>query len=251
MLDATPRLLACWLALAALVTSSTALAAESETAPAGAGPAQDVCPAIDEDFALCSSDSWSGNCAQFVAAAGRLAQLYQIQVAEDPQRASMLLSTNWWGCGEASLTQIRELLLRIGTPEARAVLQQEPFSRLARQGSEQGPRPSAPPPEVDCENEPTPDAQDACAARELASAEHAYRRVFEACTARVAEPLRSSFQEDEQAWQQELPTQCDAAAFEYGEPRLQAFARSQCRASALRERTRGMLAAHPECRSTP
>jgi len=103
----------------------------------------------------------------------------------------------------------------------------------------------------DCENAPTPDAQDACAARELASARDLYRRTLEACRAQVAAPLRSALEGSEQAWQQELPAQCDAAALEYEEPRLQAFARSQCLAGAMRERTRGMLVAHPECRPGP
>jgi hypothetical protein len=68
---------------------------------------------------------------------------------------------------------------------------------------------------------------------------------------KLAPPLRSEFEGSERAWQAMLPAQCDATGLEYQEPRLQAFARSQCRASAMRERTRGMLAAHPECRPAP
>ena len=238
------------MALAVLASSDGALASESP-APPDPSSQQDVCPAIDEGFLLCSSDPWSGNCTQFVAAAGRLAQLYQIQVAETPDRVPMLLSTNWWGCGDAPLTDMKGLLLRIGTPAAQAVLQQEPFSRLTPAGPAGVPPSPAPTVVPDCENAPTPDARDACAARELASAKDASRRALEACTARVAAPLRSALEGSEQAWEEELPAQCDAAALEYDEPQLQAFARSQCLARAMRERTRGMLAAHPECRPGP
>jgi len=235
------RLLQCGLALAvgSPVTSAS-------------GSSQDICPAIAEGFELCASDLLSGNCAQFVAAAGRLAELYQIQVDETPERVPMLLSTNWWGCGDATLTQMKGLLLRLGTPAARAVLEQEPFSRLAPPSAEGAP--PAPPPKMvgpDCALEQTPDARDACAAGELASAREDYQRTLQSCSARVAPPLRGQLEGSEQAWQEMLPAQCDAAALEYEDPRLRAFARSQCLASSMRERTRGMLAAHPECRPTP
>jgi uncharacterized protein YecT (DUF1311 family) len=163
----------------------------------------------------------------------------------------MLLSTNWWGCGDAPLTQMKGLLLRIGTPAAQAVLEQEPFARLAPPSGAGAPQPPAPTLEPDCVGEPTPGAQDACAAGELASAQGAYRRALANCSAAVAGPLRSELEGSEQAWQQLLPAQCDGATAEYDEPRLQAFARSQCLARAMRERTRGMLAAHPECRPAP
>jgi hypothetical protein len=228
--------------LAALVALA---AADPWVAAADPASAEDVCPAIAEGFALCVNDLRSGNCAEFVQAADALAQLYQIQVAEAPDRAPMLLATNWWGCGNALLGDMKLLLLRLGSPGAQAVLQQEPFSRLP------SPAPPAPPPpparvEVDCSNQPTPDA---CAARELAAAKAAYQAALGTCRTAVASPLRDAFDGSEQAWQQELPAQCDGAGLEYDQPRLQAFARSQCFASAYRERTRGMLLAHPECRA--
>jgi hypothetical protein len=242
----------CASAIAALAASGATSAAESP-APTGSGSSSgpDVCPAIAEGFELCASDPWSGNCAQFVAAAGRLAELYQIQVDATPDRVPMLLSTNWWGCGDAPLTQMKGLLLRIGTPAAQAVLEQEPFARLAPPSAEGAPPTPVPTIGPDCAIEQAPDARDACAARELASARDAYQRVLRSCSANVAPGLRDEFEGGEQAWQQALPPQCDAAALEYQEARLQAFARSQCLASAMRERTRGMLAAHPECRPAP
>jgi uncharacterized protein YecT (DUF1311 family) len=246
------RLLLCGLALVLLAASGAALAVESPAPSApGAMPGQDICPAIAEGFELCANDLLSGNCAQFVAAADRLAQLYQIQVDDTPERVPMLLSTNWWGCGDAPLTQMKELLLQIGTPAAQAVLQQEPFARLAPPAPEGAPRRATPTIGPDCAIEQTPDARDACAADELASALKDYQRAMASCSARVAPLLRGEFESGERAWLAMLPAQCDAAGLEYQEPRLQAFARSQCRASAMRERTRGMLAAHPECRPAP
>ena len=239
---AVRAILVCFAALGALT------AADPQVAAVDPVSTENVCPAIAEGFALCASDLQSGNCAEFVQAAGALAQLYQIQVAQAPDRAPMLLATNWWGCGDALLGDMKRLLLRLGSPAAQAVLQQEPFSRLP---SPAPPAPLAPPThvEVDCSQQPTSDAQDACAARELAAAKAGYQAALGTCRTAVASPLRDAFDESEQAWQQELPAQCDAAAFEYDQPRLQAFARSQCVASAYRERTRGMLLAHPECRT--
>jgi len=236
------RGLACLAALVALAV------ADPQVAAADQASAENVCPAIAEGFELCANDLQSGNCAEFVQATGALAQLYQIQVAETPDRAPVLLATNWWGCGDALLGDMKRLLLRLGSPGARAVLQQEPFSRLP------SPTPPAPPPpparvEIDCLNQPTPDAQDACAASRLAAAKAAYQAALETCRTAVASPLRDVFDGSEQAWQQELPAQCDGAGFEYDQPRLQAFARTQCFSSAYRERTRGMLLAHPECRA--
>lgn len=213
------------------------------------GPgAPDVCPAVDEGFQLCANDLLSGNCEQFVRAAGQLAQLYQIQVAESPDRAPMLLATNWWGCGEALLGDMKLLLLKLGSPAAQALLQQEPFSRLPPLGPAPPPPPPAPV-EVDCANQPGPDAQQECAEAELAGARSTYQDALASCRMAVAAPLRDALAGSEQAWQQELPAQCDASADEYDDPRLRVFARSQCLAHAFRERTRGMLLAHPECRT--
>jgi uncharacterized protein YecT (DUF1311 family) len=232
------------------LSALVALASVGPLASAGdSGSGEDVCPAIAEGFQLCANDLLSGNCAQFVQAAAALAQLYQIQVAEAPDRAPILLATNWWGCGEALLGDMKGLLRQLGSPGAQALLQQEPFSRLPPLGAGSAPPPSPRPVLADCSNQPTPDAQDACAAGELAAARTAYQSALETCRTAVAVPLRDALDGSEQAWQQELPAQCDGAALEYDEPRLQAFARSQCFASAFRERTRGMLLAHPECRA--
>jgi len=226
----------------------SALVALAVAAAGDPASAQDVCPAIAEGFQLCANDLLSGNCAQFVQAAAALANLYQIQVAETPDRAPMLLATNWWGCGDALLGDMKLLLLRLGSPGAQALLQQQPFSRLPPLGPGPAPPPRPRQALADCSNQPTPDGQDACAAAELAAARAAYQSALQTCRTAVAAPLRDALDGSEQAWEQELPAQCNGAALEYDQPRLQAFARSQCFASALRERTQGMLLAHPECR---
>ena len=235
--------------LAALPGVVAGLAAVAFAAAADPPDSDPVCPAVAEGFEMCANDLLSGNCGQFVAAAGQLAQLYQIQVAETPERAPMLLATNWWGCGDARLGDMKELLLRLGTPQAQALLQQEPFARLLAPGAGAPPPAPMPPVMADCANQPGPNAQAACAQAELAAARSAYRSALATCRSAVAMPLRDALTGSEQAWEQELPAQCDGAALEYDDPRLKSYARSECLAEAYRERTRGMLLAHPECRS--
>jgi uncharacterized protein YecT (DUF1311 family) len=96
---------------------------------------------------------------------------------------------------------------------------------------------------------PTPAEQAACADRDLGAVLSAYRAALAACRAAVAPGLRDQLVQAEQAWQTGLGPECEPAALEYADPTLQAFARSQCLANATRERTRAMLAAHPECAS--
>jgi uncharacterized protein YecT (DUF1311 family) len=233
-------------ALAGWILVSLAACAAAGADPAAPPSPENLCPAIDEGFQLCASDLMSGNCAQFVGAATTLAQLYQIQVAEAPQRAPQLLTTNWWGCGDASLGDMKALLVSLGSPGAQALLQQEPFTRLARAPIAPAP-PSGPAVVANCEDAPTPAEQDACAARELAAAQAAYQSALGACQAAVAPALRDSFTLAEQTWPTMRDAECNAEALEYDEPRLQRFARSVCVAGATRERTRAMRAAHPEC----
>jgi uncharacterized protein YecT (DUF1311 family) len=228
--------------LAPLAACAVASAADP---PAPPSP-EHLCPAIDEDFQLCAGDPMSGNCARFVADATTLAQLYQIQAADSPQRAPELLSSNWWGCGDATLTDMKALLASLGSPGALALLRQEPFTRLAPPALAPAP-PPAPPVAPDCEDAPTSAEQDACAASELAAAQGAYRTALAACQAAVAPALRDSLTLAEQTWPAERDALCNAEALDYEEPRLQRFARSVCVARATRERTRAMLAAHPEC----
>jgi uncharacterized protein YecT (DUF1311 family) len=233
-------------ALAAFAAAADAIAGQATGASPPPPSVPDPCPGIAEGYELCASDLLGGgNCAQFVEAAGALAQLYQIQVADTPERSVILRSTNWWGCGSADLSEMKALLARVDTPPARALLQGEPFASVALPA----PPPAPPAPAVvpDCEDLPAPADQDACAASELSAARSAYAGALAACQSAVAPALRDPLAESEQAWQTALPAECDAAALDYDEPRLQAFSRSLCLARATRERTRAMLAAHPEC----
>jgi uncharacterized protein YecT (DUF1311 family) len=235
--------------LAARAAASALLCGTALAQPAP--PPDRLCPAIDEGYVLCSGDLASGNCGQFVAAAETLAQLFQIQAAESPDRVPMLLSTNWWGCGSATLIDMKALLGRLDRPRAQALLRSDPFQRLPAaewRASPPGARPPAGPPVApDCVSLATPSAQAECAARDLAAVRAAHQSALQACQAAVAPGLRTELADAEAAWQQGLAPQCDAAAFEYQDPELQSFARSTCLANATRERTRSMLAAHPEC----
>jgi uncharacterized protein YecT (DUF1311 family) len=233
--------------LAALAGAGDAFAWQSGGAPPSAPGAGDPCPGIAEGYELCSSDLGGGNCGQFVQAAGTLAELYQIQVDATPERSVILRSTNWWGCGSASLADMKALLARLGTPAARSLLQAEPFASVAWPAPPTPPTASAPAVAPDCEDLATPADQDACAAGELSAAQAAYEAALSSCRAAVAPALRDPLVGSEQAWRTALPAECEAAALEYDEPRLQGFARSLCLAQATRERTRAMLAAHPEC----
>jgi len=235
--------------LAAGTAASAVFAAAAFAQPAP--PPDQLCPAIDEGYVLCSGDLASGNCGQFVAAAETLAQLFQIQAAESPDRVEMLLATNWWGCGSATLIDMKALLARLDRPRAQALLRADPFQRLPaaewQAAPPSAPAPAGPPVAPDCVSLPTPAAQADCAARYLAAARAAYQSALQACQAAVAPGLRRELGEAEQAWQATLAPQCDSAAFEYEDPVLQSFARSLCLANATRDRTQSMLAAHPEC----
>ncbi len=229
-----------WTAVGAISISG----ASAQPAP----PPDQLCPAIDEGYQLCSGDLASGNCGQFVAAAETLAQLYQIQLAEAPGRAQMLLSTHWWGCGSASLVDMKALLARLATPRAQVLLRADPFQRLpAAEWQAAPPRADAPPVAPDCVSLPTPSEQAGCADRDLAAVRAGYQGALDACRAAVAPGLRDQLAEAEQTWQTGLGPECDAAALEYADPTLQSFARSQCLANATRERMQSMLAAYPEC----
>ena len=233
-------------ALAVRAGASAVFAAAAFAQPAP--PPDPLCPAIDEGYVLCSGDLASGNCGLFVAAAETLAQLFQIQAAESPERVEMLLSTHWWGCGSATLIDMKALLARLDRPRAQALLRADPFQRLpAAEWQASPPSTPAPPVAPDCVSLPTPVAQAERAASYLGAVRAAYQSALQACQAAVAPGLRSELVAAEQAWQATLAPQCDPAASEYEDPALESFARSLCLAKATRERTRSMLAAHPEC----
>jgi len=78
-------------------------------------------------------------------------------------------------------------------------------------------------------------------------AQGAYQAALAACQAAVAPALRDALTLAEQTWPAMRDAQCHADALDDDDPRLQRLARSHCVARATRERTRAMLAAHPEC----
>src|SRR5262245_39927692 len=173
---------------AACAAASALLCATAFAQPAP--PPDRLCPAIDEGYVLCSGDLASGNCGEFVAAAETLAELFQIQAAESPDRVDMLLATNWWGCGSATLIDMKALLGRLDGPRAQALLRADPFQRLPKAEWQAAPPTARPPPGMqvapNCVNLPTPSAQADCASRYLAAVRAAYQSALKACQAAVA-----------------------------------------------------------------
>jgi hypothetical protein len=194
-----------------------------------------ICPGLALDYELCSDDPWSGNCAGFVTAAGRLGEVYRSELREHPGWGPDLQAANWWGCGSAGLGELRSLLERIDTPQARAVLAEEPYRAP--------PEPPAPVPrlpphqELDCLSPSTEAERDACAARGLAGAKVQHERFFDACNKKLAPALRQELLEAETSWLKLLPLECGGAP----------PTRDACLARAYAERTQSIASRHTEC----
>ena len=234
------------LGAAALAWSASPSPACAQQGPPPPSPGS-VCPGIEEDGLLCSADLMSGNCDDFVSAADRLGALYRSELEELPDSESSLKTTSWWGCGPNSLGDVKALLVRIGTPRALAVLQNEPYPSLA------GPPPPPPPPpglsdpQLRCDDLSNPAERNACIGVRLQAARADHQRALERCRDLVPPGLRDDLVQDEASFAALLPTRCDAQAAGVDDPGLKTFVRSRCLAKALEGNTRGMLAAHPEC----
>jgi hypothetical protein len=196
---------------------------------------QALCPALAEDFELCSEDTWSGNCADFVVAAGRLGEIYRSELRAHPSWIAGLQDTIWWGCGTAPLAELGSLLERIDTPQARAVLAQEPYRSLGKPRSR--PPEASAAEEQDCLAPSTQAQRDACAARRLARARAEHERVFAACRDRVAPALRPELVEAETGWEKDLVLECAGSG----------YVRDECLAQAYQERAQSIASMHPEC----
>lgn len=222
-----------WIPLAA----SAAWAASDTSPPPDYRPpaTQEICPALAEDFELCSEDAMSGNCADYVTAAGRLGEIYRSELRAHPGWIRGLQTTVWWGCGTARFEELTALLERIDTPAARAVLAQEPYRSLRE------PLPTAPEPppaeEPDCTAPASAAERDQCAARELTRAQAIHAQVLDACRQRIAPGLRQELVGAEAGWERTLPLECEGTGAE----------RDDCLAQAYRERARSIAAMHPEC----
>lgn len=229
-----------WLLAVILLGAGASPAAPETSLPPDYQPPnmQGLCPALAEDYELCSDDPWSGNCADFVAAAGRLGEIYRSEVRQHPGWASELEKTLWWGCGSAHLEELRSLLERIDTPRAREVLAEEPYRSL-REPRAPAPRPP-PHQELDCVAPSSEAERDACAARNLARAKGEHERAFGACRERVAPELRQELVDAEASWKKLLPLECSGAA----------YTRDECLARAYEERTQSLASMHPECNAS-
>jgi hypothetical protein len=198
----------------------------NEPPPPGA-----VCPAIAEDYDLCSNDPFGGNCQDFVSAAGALGRLYLFNVEREPGRAAHFQTSVWWQCGSRNLSEIRALLARIDSPQARAVIGSEPYRSLPERPDPSRARHRSPGP-TGCTLEQTDSGRSACEARELAALEAEHRSAFEACKKLLPEVLRSELVAQERSWRTDLEVECADPA---------------CLSEAIRRRDDTMRQAFPQC----
>jgi len=237
-------------AVAALrALAGTPAAAQNEPPPPSAS---NVCPSIEDDGLICSSDKlgMSGNCANFVTAAGHLAALYRSEREKLSGSREALLSTSWWGCGPGSLYDVKRLLVRLGTPEALAVLKQQPYASLPEvPPPPPPPSPNAPLTCIDIEN---PVDRNLCIGVNLEAARTAHQEAFAQCKARVAGPLLQDLVDSEADFERQARALCEADTSEAGEgAKVRAFDRARCLIQAYNERTKTMFAMHPECTPGP
>lgn len=222
--------------LTLLVLPGTVLAADPDVEsppPPGA-----VCPAIAEDYALCRSDLMSGNCADFVAAAQALSRLYRFNVEREPERAEEMKTTIWWQCGSASFSDLKALLERIDSPEARAVLAEAPYPSLPSRRVVERSEGPATSPAPDCSSIQAPAEQSACEKRALAEAEKRYRSEVERCEAQLPPPLRDQLVASEAAWRRDRGLACSPDE-----------SRTGCLAEETRRRIESIAQQYPECRA--
>lgn len=227
------------------VTSADLVAAQQYAPPPDASI---VCPAIDEDGMLCSADFMSGNCADFVSRADQLGGLYRAELKKLPGSEASLKMTIWWGCGPGNLQNIKTLLVQIGSPQALAVLQTEPYRSLP---PVQIPVPPPPPtptaPQPQCEELTNAIERNLCIGTQLQTARAEHKRAFERCKELVIPDLRDDLLAAESSFEALLSGRCDAQADAADDKSLRNFSRSRCLIEALTDNTRGMLDAHPEC----
>jgi len=230
--------------VAALLAAALPAAAQDQLPPPP--PRKEVCPAIDEYGQLCARDRWSRDCSAFVDVADRLGALYRSEYQKLPESGDSLLTTIWWGCGSATLPDIKRLLQQIGSKRALAVLATEPYKSLptAKPMSAPAPPPAAGPV---CENLTSAAEMSACESTKLRSAQSAHRQAFDACRQVVDADLRGTLVGSESSWEEMLPSLCEASGEGYDDPDRAAYMRSRCMFESTIERTQAMFAAHPEC----
>jgi len=224
-------------ALLALLALATSASAASPPIPPDFRPPDtgEICPALAEDYELCVADTWSGNCPGFVTDARRIGEVYRSELSQHPGWIDALQTVNWWGCGPAKLSDLRALLARLDTPEASAVLAQEPYRSL---GERKAPAASAPPlEEADCVTPKTQAERGACAAQNLARAKAEHARVYGACSRMVAPGLADELVEAERNWEHLLALECEGDT----------YTRDECLAQAYDGRAKSIESLHPEC----
>jgi hypothetical protein len=208
-------------------------------------PLSAICPAIDASYRLCAMDTQSPDCDRFVKAAEALGRLYLFTVERDPGRAHELTRTIWWECGSAPIPSLKGLLEKLGSPDARALLAQEPWrdlpGPLATAAAPLAPAPApAKSPEPDCTPLTDPAAVEACEQRGLAIAEARYQQDLARCEALLPPPLRQQLAAGEAAWQRDRAMECDPGD-----------GQTACLAEATRQRTASIARGNPPCAAGP
>ena len=210
-------------------------------------PSSAVCPAIDEYGRLCTQDRWSRDCGAFVEVADRLGALYRSEREKLPSSGDSLLTTIWWGCGSATLSDVKRLLQQIGSKRALVVLKTEPYKSLPTATPVASGPPVVPAPSATCEDLSSPAEMRSCEATKLAAAQTAHRQAFQGCQHAVIQDLRPALDSAESSWEAMLPELCDASGESYDDADRAAYMRARCMLESTTERTQAMFAAHPEC----
>jgi hypothetical protein len=238
------------LAIAVAVAASIRPAAAQEKLPPPP-PSSVVCPAIDEYGRLCTQDRWSRDCGAFVEVADRLGALYRSEREKLPNSGDSLLTTIWWGCGSATLSDVKLLLQQIGSKRALAVLKTEPYKSLPKATPFSSGSPIIPAPSATCEDLTDPAQMRSCEATKLAAAQTAHRNAFQGCQHAVIQDLRPALDGAESSWEAMLPELCDASGEGQDDADRAAYMRARCMFESTTERTQAMFAAHPECAPRP
>ena len=211
----------------------------------------DLCPGIEQNYVLCSGNLGSASCNNLVDDVTRLVDLYRGEIDAHPDWRESLHASIWWGCGDAHLTELRSLLTKLDSPATKALLKNPPFSQL---DDTPGPSDLAPPPPrsiqgtmEQCPALPLPPPQSPCANQILRRVRAEHETHLTECREKISGFLREQLDASETAWQRNTEIECGAEGASLPTASQRGLVHARCWARDTAERTRSMLAAHPEC----
>ena len=211
----------------------------------------DLCPRIEQNYVLCSDNLGSPSCTDLVDDVAKLAKLYRSEINAHPNWRESLHTGIWWGCGDAHLTDLRSLLVKLDSPATKALLKTPPFSQLDETTA---PSDLAPPPPrstqgtmEQCQSLPLPPQQSHCANQILLRVRTEHETHLTECRDKITGFLREQLDASEAAWQRNTEIECGAEGSSLPTASQRGLVRARCWARDTAERTRSMLAAHPEC----